>query len=329
MTAILGFTDLLSTPGLAPQEQQEFLETIRRNGTILMELISEILDLSKIEADKLALDFVECPVARIVDDVATTLRVQADTKGLSLDVEYGSAVPEIIRIDPTRLRQILVNLVGNAIKFTQKGGVRIIIEDVPRRDGLTSVKFVVSDTGIGIPEEKLEKLFQPFVQADASVTSRFGGTGLGLTISKRLAEMLGGDIQVQSTPGKGSNFTLVVCSKPREDIMPEPATETDEDVGVATGRRLGRPLGVIRQRTTRPIVVHSGRPARPRSPLAGQAGPSTGWHVVHLWFHPNCRLCTNHPSPSDRRRGPATDRSVRRRTDRPLPAGSYGSRRPE
>ena len=218
MTSILGFTDLLTTPHLSQQERQEFLETIRRNGKALMELIGEILDLSKIEAEKMLLEPGDCLVLQVVEDVVSTMRVQAAEKGLSLDVDYLSPLPETIRTDSVRLRQILVNLVGNAIKFTGHGGVRLALDCKRRTDGVAFVRFVVSDTGVGIPPEKIADLFQPFTQADASMTRRFGGTGLGLAISKRLANMLGGDIQVLSEPGKGSTFTLTISPGPLEGV---------------------------------------------------------------------------------------------------------------
>jgi PAS domain S-box-containing protein len=214
MTAILGFTDLLMTPDLSPQEQREFLETIRRNGEALMEVIGEILDLSKIEAEKMSLEFVDCPMLQVVEDVVSTMRVQAARKGVGLAAHCHSSLPNTIRTDPVRLRQILINLVGNAIKFTDRGSVGITLDCSPGGDGRAIVRFAVSDTGIGIPPEKIADAFEPFTQADTSTTRRYGGTGLGLAISKRLAKMLGGDIDVVSEPGKGSTFSLTICSAP-------------------------------------------------------------------------------------------------------------------
>ena len=218
MTAILGFTDLLMTPDLSQHERREFLETIRRNGKALMELIGEILDLSKIEAEKMSLEPVNCSIIRVIEDVVSTMRVQAVEKGVSLDLDCLSPLPETICTDPVRLRQILVNLVGNAVKFTDHGGVRVTLCCTRRGDDVPSIRFTVSDSGIGIPPEKIADLFQPFTQADASMTRRYGGTGLGLAISKRLANLLGGDIQVLSEPGKGSTFTLTISPGPLEGV---------------------------------------------------------------------------------------------------------------
>ena len=213
MTAILGFTDVLLEEGRlanAPLERVTSLETIKRNGSYLLGLINDILDLSKIEADKLDVNRADCSPISVLADVESLMRVRADAKHISLEVEYVGAIPEHIRSDPTRIRQILINLVGNAIKFTETGSVRIIVRLVQSPDNGPWMQFDIVDTGIGITSEQLARLFQPFTQADASTSKKFGGTGLGLTISKRLAEILGGSISVTSTPGKGSTFTVTV-----------------------------------------------------------------------------------------------------------------------
>ena len=210
MTAILGYTDLLMIDDNSPEERASHLQTIHRNGESLLKLINDILDLSKIEADKMAVEPRDCPMSQIVEDVASSLRVRAAEGGLGFQIDYLPPLPQTIRTDPERLRQILLNLVGNAIKFTEKGGVRISVRCVLEPDSSPRIEFAVADTGIGMAPEEISRLFEPFTQADTSTTRRFGGTGLGLTISKRLAQMLGGDIRVQSTPGKGSTFTLSI-----------------------------------------------------------------------------------------------------------------------
>jgi two-component system, sensor histidine kinase and response regulator len=246
MTAILGFADLLTMPDLSAQEQRQYSDAIQRNGKALLELINDILDLSRIEAEKLTLEQADCPLVQVVEDVLSVCRVRAQEKGLTLEADYRLPLPEKIRTDPTRLRQILVNLVGNAVKFTQRGGVTVRVElkdegggmrdegedeggrmkdevgTVPGDDDKKDIhpssliphpsslilRFSVSDTGIGIPADKLGQIFQPFVQADASLTRRYGGSGLGLAISMRLAKALGGEIEVASELGKGSTFTF-------------------------------------------------------------------------------------------------------------------------
>ncbi|GAB4141386.1 MAG: hypothetical protein Kow0040_30070 [Thermogutta sp.] len=215
LTAILGFTDiLLGDPTLeqGPPDRVEALYTIHRNGNYLLELINDILDLSKIEAGKLDVDRITCSPARILADVMSLMRVRAAAKNLPLVLQFDGKIPETIHSDPTRLRQILINLIGNAVKFTEVGEVRVVARLVREAEQPSLLQIDVIDTGIGMTEEQLSRLFQPFSQGDSSTTRKYGGTGLGLTISKRLAEMLGGDITARSTPGKGSTFSVTVAT---------------------------------------------------------------------------------------------------------------------
>jgi PAS domain S-box-containing protein len=218
MTAILGFSDLLASPNLPYKEQRQFLDGIQRNGKALLELISNILDLSRIEADRLTLEKVDCHPRQIIDDVLSVVQVRAEKQGLALQVDYAFPLPETIHTDPARLRQVLVNLVGNAVKFTERGGVRITVRCVRETDGPARVQFAVSDTGIGIPAERIDELFQPFTQVNGSASRRYGGTGLGLAISQRLATALGGKVEVASELGKGSTFTLTIDAGPLEGV---------------------------------------------------------------------------------------------------------------
>ena len=206
MNAILGFTDVLRR-GMESDEEKRtrYLDTIHSSGTHLIELINDILDLSKIEAGKLELEITDESPYRIMDEVAEILVVRAEQKNITLNTHVEGRIPATIKTDPTKLRQILTNLVGNAIKFTQAGGVIVTC----RLDG-EMVAFDIADTGIGMTKQQLSRIFNPFEQADTSVTRRFGGTGLGLSISKRFAEALGGEIRVQSQPGKGTVFTVRV-----------------------------------------------------------------------------------------------------------------------
>ena len=209
MTAILGFADVLAE-SLHDPEQMDAITTIKRNGAYLLELVNDILDLSKIEAGKLQLERIRCQTLSVIADVASLMRVRAASKGLPLDVEYVGPIPESIETDPTRLRQILINLIGNAIKFTEVGRVRLIVK--MRRAPQPRLCIDVVDTGLGMTEAQVARLFTPFTQADASTTRRFGGTGLGLSISKRFAEMLDGDLSVASKLGAGSTFHLEVTA---------------------------------------------------------------------------------------------------------------------
>ena len=213
MTAILGFSDVL-LGNLVEEENVSATNTIKRNGLYLLELVNDILDLSKIEAGKLEIERIACSPAKLVGDVASTMRARAEAEGLPLQIEYVGPIPETIICDPTRLRQILINLVANAVKFTEAGSVRLVTRLVQSTARPPSLRFDVIDTGIGMTQEQASRLFQPFTQADASTTRKFGGTGLGLTISKRLAEMLGGDITVSSAAGKGSTFSVSVETGP-------------------------------------------------------------------------------------------------------------------
>jgi len=212
MTAIMGFGDLLLDEYLSPKERREHAEIIRRNGKHLLGLIDDILDLSKIEAGKMTFERAPCSPRRIVADVVSLLRVPALAKGLSLHVEYGTALPALIHSDPTRIRQILMNLVANAVKFTSRGAVVVTVCCPDPLGASPSLSFVVEDSGPGIPPDNLEQVFDPFEQADATTTRKFGGTGLGLAISLRLARALGGSLTLSSTLGVGSKFTLTVAT---------------------------------------------------------------------------------------------------------------------
>ncbi len=209
LTAILGYADLL-IESLTHAEDRQSVATIKRNGEYLLAIINDILDLSKIEAGRLDVEHIACSTARIFAELVSLMSVSAEAKGLRLRMENEGPLPEIITSDPVRLRQILINLIGNAVKFTEAGEVRVTVRLLKESPGEPKLQIDVTDTGIGMSPEQVSRLFQPFAQADSSTTRKFGGTGLGLTISKRLAIMLGGDIVVHSVPGKGSTFTVTV-----------------------------------------------------------------------------------------------------------------------
>ncbi|MHC5109132.1 MAG: PAS domain-containing sensor histidine kinase [Planctomycetota bacterium] len=210
MTAILGFTEIMTDPDQDDEEREECIQTIKRNGDHLLNLIDDILDLSKIEAGSMTIERTSCSPSAIVADVESMMRINAEAKGLVFVVEPSSPLPPTIMSDPTRIRQILINLIGNAIKFTDKGSVRLVTGMI-ERDGGRFLQFDVVDTGKGITPSQSDKLFQPFVQADASTTRQHGGTGLGLTISRRFAKMLGGDLSVIATaPNAGSTFRAII-----------------------------------------------------------------------------------------------------------------------
>jgi PAS domain S-box-containing protein len=214
LTAILGFADLLLEDGdiaAAPRHRVEALDTIRRTGAHLLTIINDILDLSKIEANRMTVEHIDTPLVGILREVESFLTPRARDKGVSLTATLASPVPDRIMSDPTRLRQILMNLVGNAVKFTEQGGITITA-GVQRRgdaDGPSRLVIDVEDTGPGMTHAQAACLFQPFGQADGTVTRKHGGTGLGLTICRRLADMMGGTVVIHRTePGKGSCFRL-------------------------------------------------------------------------------------------------------------------------
>ncbi|MCH8042526.1 MAG: PAS domain S-box protein [Planctomycetes bacterium] len=222
MTAIVGYAEqLLIQEGIdnAPSERTEAFETILRNGRQLLQLINDILDISKIESGKLQIERVDCTPWDIVTDVVDTMRGRAKEKGLRLIVGARGKLPRTIQTDPTRLRQILVNLVGNAVKFTSSGQIEIVVQlDTETQPETPLLKFDVVDTGIGIAPEQLEHIIEPFSQADATTTRKYGGTGLGLAIVKRLVGNLGGALTVQSEPGRGSTFTATIATGPLSGV---------------------------------------------------------------------------------------------------------------
>lgn len=238
MTAILGYADLLQETGEAapnPGMRSEIVETVRRNGEHLMAIINDILDLSKIEAGKMTIERRDCSPVTILHEVVSTMKDRAETRGLYLGLIENN-LPAAINTDPTRLRQILINLLGNAIKFTHKGSVVVAARGFDSDQG-PRLCFAVTDTGIGIEPRHLSSLFVPFNQADSSMSRRFGGTGLGLVISRRLAQALGGDITVVSTPRVGSTFTLEIAATPAQMVeSPAETTAPESSRRLVTGR---------------------------------------------------------------------------------------------
>ncbi len=216
MNGVLGMIDVLERTPLS-DEQHESLDTIRYSASALLKIIDDILDFSKIEAGRLDLERIELSTVELIEGAAETLAPQAAAKGLRLAAYLDAGVPARVMGDPLRLRQILFNLLGNAIKFTESGSVRLTLENA----GDSMLRIRVADTGIGLTAEQRARLFQPFVQADSSTTRRFGGTGLGLSIVRRLAEAMEGTVDVESAPGVGSTFTATV----RLDAVDTPAAQ--------------------------------------------------------------------------------------------------------
>ena len=217
MTAILGYTDVLAEPEITEGERRDAIETLRRNGHHLLALINDMLDLSKIEAGGLEVRRNETSPISVAQHVVALLRERARSKGLSLELELGADLPDAIYTDALRLQQILLNLVGNAIKFTEQGGVRLLVSHRPSPiGGEGEMSFEVIDSGIGIAPADRERVFAPFSQADPSESRRYGGTGLGLAISRGLAQQLGGKLDLESEVGRGSTFRLRISTGKRD-----------------------------------------------------------------------------------------------------------------
>ncbi len=246
MNAVIGMTGFLLGTRL-DGEQRECLETIRVSGESLLAIINDILDFSKIESGKLELDLHEVELEELVGETVDIVAVKAREKGLDLAYSLGPGAPSRVRADGTRLRQILLNLLSNAIKFTEKGEVLVRVSSRGLDDGRSELHFSVRDTGIGIPFERLDRLFRSFSQVDSSTTRKYGGTGLGLAISKRLAERMGGRMWVESTPGAGSTFHFTAQVEPLAEAEPR----TADDASALSGRRV---LVVDDNPTNREIV---------------------------------------------------------------------------
>lgn len=222
--AILGFAELLGKPNLSDDERKNVVATIQRNGSALLKIIDEILDLSKVEAGKVELEKVTVPLDSLLNDVHEMFAVKAKRKNLDLNISLVSSLPSKIETDPTRLRQLFVNLVGNALKFTQNGHVNVTVswrqddKEQDRRVGILRVD--VTDTGIGIDQEKVNTLFKPFTQVDSSTSRKFGGTGLGLALSRQLAQAMGGNVWIEkSDVAGGSTFAFEVRSVMASDAQ--------------------------------------------------------------------------------------------------------------
>ncbi|MEO0530676.1 MAG: CheR family methyltransferase, partial [Planctomycetota bacterium] len=221
LSAILGFADILLSE-IDDDTNRERVSTIRTNGDYLLSLLNDILDLSKIEAGKLTIQRSEVAVVDLLSDVARLMRVRAEAKDLTLDFSLRNAVPRVVMTDPRRLRQVLVNLVGNAVKFTDAGRVSLFA-GVSTFEGQQRLDIVVADTGVGIEEQALARVFRPFEQAEERLETTTGGAGLGLSISRRLAQQLGGDLTVESQLNVGSRFTLQLPIEDASDDRVEPA----------------------------------------------------------------------------------------------------------
>jgi signal transduction histidine kinase/CheY-like chemotaxis protein len=288
MNGVLGMTGLLLDTVLSA-EQREYAETVRGSAEALLAVINDILDFSKVEAGKIELEYLDFEVCTTIEEVADLLAEQAHTKGLELLSMVEDGVPPVLRGDPGRIRQVLLNLMSNAVKFTEAGEVVVRVGLVDQSDKQVMLRFSVADTGIGMDQQTQAGLFQSFFQADASTTRRFGGTGLGLAISRRLVELMGGEIGAESEPGGGSTFWFTVRL--------QRATEGHVRQAPAPGRLEGTAVLVVDDNSTnRAIVDHHLRSwgMRPRGAEGGvqaldalrtAAGKGTPYPVALIDFH--------------------------------------------
>jgi signal transduction histidine kinase/integral membrane sensor domain MASE1 len=212
LTAIIGFADLLLEPRHEESERREWAQIVRRSAEQLLELVNDVLDVSKLEAGRLDVERIPTSPWHLVHEVLGLMGERARAKGLTCEAAWLGQVPEVIQSDPQRLRQILINLVGNAIKFTERGGVLIVVQLVRAPGGRDALQLEVVDTGIGIPPEQVPRLFEAFRQGDPSTARRYGGTGLGLRIARNLAQLLGGDVEVESAVDSGATFRVRVAT---------------------------------------------------------------------------------------------------------------------
>jgi len=272
MNAILGMNRLALGTDLTPQ-QRGYLEKVEASSRHLLAIVDDVLDVSKIEAGKVDLESGELVLERVLDDVTTLAGGACADKGLGLRVEVAADVPGAVRGDALRLRQVLVNLVTNAVKFTERGGVTVSVATTAAPDGRVGLRFAVRDTGIGLDEAQRRRLFQAFAQADPTIARRFGGTGLGLAICKSLVELMGGEIGVESRPGAGSTFWFTASFEPAAPGAATPTTPTAPSASpaLAAGARIllvedhrlnqEVAIGLLEELGLRATIVGDGRAA--------------------------------------------------------------------
>src|SRR6202521_440051 len=282
VNGIMGMTDLTLGTEITT-EQREYLDTVKESADSLLVVINDILDFSKIEAGKVDLELADFNLRDCLESTLKILAFRADEKGLELLCEIAPEVPEVVRGDSSRLRQIVTNLVGNAIKFTNEGEVAMKVEAKSQGDDNRTLQFTVSDTGIGIPMEKQALIFDPFSQADTSTTRKYGGTGVRLTISARLVELMGGKIRLESELGRGTHFFFTVQMKTSEmpievgSIAP-PEILRDVKVLVVDDNRTNRRIldGMLRRWEMKPTLVEEGEEALAELCSAREAGEPYG-----------------------------------------------------
>ena len=274
MNCVLGVTELLLDMD-PTHNQRSYLQMIQHSGHSLLRLINEILDLSKIEAGHLELDPMETELRLMVEESVAMAAIQSQDKGLDMFCRYGSGIPLKLMVDRERLRKVLINLLSNATKFTNEGYIYLGIEKVAERGDFVDLKFEIRDTGIGIPEDKLETIFEKFTQADVSTTRSFGGTGLGLAISQKLINLMGSEISVTSIPGQGSTFSFTISIQQLSKAPPPAAHQDRSPVLLVTGSDLRAEIvtQMLQSLGHRCLVVHDWQEAKEQLAAAGEVRP--------------------------------------------------------
>ena len=259
MNAIIGFSELLSETPLA-EEQLDYTRTISQSAASLLSLINDILDLAKIEAGKLELERLPFDLAEVVDNVAAMFKIPAREKGVVFTCKIDSRIPKRVMGDSNRLRQVLINLSGNAMKFTEQGGIDILVDYEREAAGQIVSRFSVRDSGIGIPADRVEAIFEKFTQADGSTTRKYGGTGLGLAICLQLVELMGGRLAVESEVGKGSTFYFVIPLEeaPAEIISLKEHKAAGREKAASGGRILLVEDNAVNQRLASILITREG-----------------------------------------------------------------------
>jgi signal transduction histidine kinase/ActR/RegA family two-component response regulator len=236
MHGILGMAQLLRSADTTPEQRQYYLETLYGSARGLLHVLNDVLDFSKIDAGKLQLESISFAIPEVIEEIRQILIAQAESKGIRLECTISPEVPGTVQGDPVRLRQVLLNLVGNAIKFTDTGSVSVTVDAAGANRESIELRFAVQDTGVGIPPEQQSRIFEAFSQADVSVARRFGGTGLGLAISSQIVQLMGGRITVESEPGRGSRFSFA-CRFTTQPDEPETLPSRDRQGAAAAGHQ--------------------------------------------------------------------------------------------
>ena len=314
MNGVFGMAELLADTPLTPL-QREYLATLRSSADGLLGVINDILDVSKLEVGKLQLEAAEFDLAEVVADATRTLAVRAHQQGLELVHRIEPGAPDCVVGDALRLRQVLLNLIGNGIKFTERGEVSVEVTVARESAETWGAHFAVRDTGVGIAAAEIERLFAPFEQADMSTTRRHGGTGLGLTITRHLVEMMGGRVWVDSTPGKGSTFHFTA----RFAVAPAGATAASDEARPC--RSPGRRVLIVDDNDTNRRVLeemsiglgHAAGRRRRAGPRRSPASRTRGSPASPTkWCCSTCACRTWTASPSPRRCGPTRTWPARR-----------------